>query len=430
MKLGIRAVLYTIRKWKKTMLIFCLLLSIATLVLSGLAIADAQEEQAEEVRGTTGASFTVERNVSTGGWSSGSGGSYSTQEYLTADMMEKIAEVDGIKGYNASIRTILCLSDSNGNWLEQMNPTGRAMVDCQFYSYGCINSEYHSLFLSGALVMCEGRGIDTSIDNGIVISKEMAEKHGLKVGDTIQAVNNPLSSDKTRELKIIGLFEIVADKTDEKNNYNEASYYDYANNAFVSEAAMKDLLENYADVGYAAADFFVTDPKQLEVIIQQVQNIDSINWNNFQIIANDEVYQNISASLSNTGTLITTLIIVVTVVSMILIIVILSMSIRGRKRETGILLAVGIVKPAVILQYVLETLLIAVVAFPLAYLSGKQVAGTLGTLFGKAAENVIVTPEHFMLVAIVGGILLVAAVLVSSISTMRLKPKQILAQME
>ena len=35
-----------------------------------------------------------------------------------------------------------------------------------------------------------------------------------------------------------------------------------------------------------------------------------------------------------------------------------------------------------------------------------------------------------MLVAIVGGVLLVAAVLVSSISTMRLKPKQILTQME
>ncbi len=142
------------------------------------------------------------------------------------------------------------------------------------------------------------------------------------------------------------------------------------------------------------------------------------------------VYQNISSALSDTGTLITTLIIVITAVSMVLIILILSMSIRSRKRETGILLAVGIAKPAVILQYVLETLLIAVVAFPLAYLSSKQVAGTLGTLFGKAAENVIVTPEHFMLVAIVGGVLLVAAVLVSSISTLRLKPKQILAQME
>ena len=64
MNLGIRAILYSARKWKKTLLVFCLLLAITTLVLSGLAIADAQEEQAEEVRGTTGASFTVERDIS------------------------------------------------------------------------------------------------------------------------------------------------------------------------------------------------------------------------------------------------------------------------------------------------------------------------------------------------------------------------------
>ncbi|MFR8873535.1 MAG: hypothetical protein ACLVHV_08725 [Oscillospiraceae bacterium] len=131
-------------------------------------------------------------------------------------------------------------------------------------------------------------------------------------------------------------------------------------------------------------------------MIAEVQNISSINWNNYKITANDEVYQNISSALSDTGTLITTLIVVIT---------------RGkygadypdsrqclsgsRKRETGILLAVGIAKPAVILQYVLETMLIAVVAFPLAYLSSKQVAGAIGTLFGKAAENVIVTPQHF-----------------------------------
>ena len=47
MNLGTRAILYTARKWKKTLLLFCLLLSITTMVLSGLAISDAQEEQAE-----------------------------------------------------------------------------------------------------------------------------------------------------------------------------------------------------------------------------------------------------------------------------------------------------------------------------------------------------------------------------------------------
>ena len=430
MNLGTRAVLYTVRKWKKTLLVFCLLLAITTLVLSGNAIADAQEKQAEEVRGTTGASFTVSRNTATGGWSSDGGGSYSTQEYLTTDRMESIAAINGIEGYNASIRTILCLSDRQGQWLEQMEPTGHAIVDCQFYSYGCINSKYHSLFLSGAMVMCEGKTIDSSVKNGIVISKDIADKHDLKVGDTIQAVNNPLSDDKTMNLEIVGLFEVVADKTDERNNYNESSYYEYTNNAFVSEAAMKKLLENYADVGYASADFFVTDPERLESIIHEVQKIHTIDWNNFLITANDEVYQNISNALSDTGTLITTLIAVITAVSMVLIILILSMSVRGRKRETGILLAAGISKPTVVLQYVLETLLIAAAAFPLAYLSSRQAAGILGTLFGKTAENVVVTSQHFTLTATVGSVLLIASVLVSCIPVMRLKPKTILSQME
>ena len=106
MNLGRRAILYTVRKWKKTLLVFCLILSISTLVLSGLAIADAQEEQTEEVRGTTGASFTVQRDIPTGGWSSGSGGSYSTQEFMTEDMIREIASVDGIQGYDASLITL------------------------------------------------------------------------------------------------------------------------------------------------------------------------------------------------------------------------------------------------------------------------------------------------------------------------------------
>ena len=94
-----------------------------------------------------------------------------------------------------------------------------------------------------------------------------------------------------------------------------------------------------------------------------MQNGTSIDWNSYYITVNNEVYERISSSIADTTTLVTTLIVVITVVSMVLIVLILSMSIRSRKRETGILLAVGIAKPAVILQYVLETLLIAVVAF-------------------------------------------------------------------
>ena len=425
MNLGIRAVLHTARKWKKTLLVFCLLLAITTLVLSGLAIADAQEEQAEEVRGTTGASFTVERNLSTGGWASGNGGSYSTQELITDEMLQEISSVDGIAGYDAALVAMPHYYNESGESLVNDN-----VVDI-YYTYGSINTEYNQLFSSGRFELVEGSHITENVKNGLIISKENAERNGLKIGDKITGINDPNNDDPEVDMEIVGFFDVIADKDDEATMYDAATLWDYTDYAFCSFNAMKEMAIKYGD-GYnpTEAHFFVEDAAELDGIIERVQNISSINWNNFIISANDEVYQNISNALSDTNTLITTLIVVITAVSMVLIILILSMSIRSRKRETGILLAVGIAKPAVILQYVMETLLIAVVAFPLAYLSSKQVAGTLGTLLGKTAENVIVTRQHFILVAIAGGILLAAAVLVSSISAMRLKPRQILAQME
>jgi hypothetical protein len=421
MNLGIRAILYTVRKWKKTLLIFCLLLSITTLVLSGLAIADAQEEQAEEVRGTTGASFTVERDISTGGWTSG----YSTQEFMTDDMIKEIAAVDGIAGYDASLITLPRF----------FNDKGEAFVTVEnfsYYCYGSYNSQYHELFLSGRFELVEGKHITDDMSNGVIISKELADRNNLKVGDTVTGIYYPENNTPAVDMEIVGLFDIIADKDDAVNMYDDSSYYDYSNYVFCSMEAAKGLIKGWGEDGdgISEAYYYVSDAAQLESVIKEVQGISSVNWNNYKITSNDEVYQNISSSLSDTGTLITTLIIVITVVSMVLIILILSMSVRSRKREMGILLAVGIAKPSVILQYILETALIAVATFPLAYLSSRQVAGTLGTLFGKTAENVVVTPQHFALVAVIGGILLIIAVIVSCIPALRFKPKQILSQME
>ena len=420
MNLGMRAVLYTVRKWKKTLLIFCLLLAIAALVLSGLAIADAQEEQAGEVRGTTGASFTVERDLSADGWN----GNYSTQEFMSEDMIQKIAEVDGIAGYDATLITLPRIFNEKGKELAGENYS--------FYNYGSYNSQFHELFLSGRFQLTEGTHITDNMTNSMIISWELAERNGLKIGDALTGVYYPENHTPEVDMKIVGIFDVVADKDDQVNMYDDASYYAYSSFIFCSMDAAESLIKGWGEEGEGISEayFYVTDAAQLENVIQAVRSISAINWNNFKITANDEVYQNISSALSDTGTLITTLIAVITAVSMALIILILSMSVRSRKGETGILLAVGIVKPAVILQYVLETLLIAAAAFPLAYLSSRQVARTLGTLFCKAAEHIIVTPTHFMFVTVVGSILLVAAVLLSCIPAMRLKPKTILSQME
>ena len=357
--LGIRAVLHTVRKWKKTLLLFCLLLFITTLVLSGLAIADAQEEQSEELRGVTGASFTVNAN-----------NGYTLQP-VTDEMIEEIAAIDGVESYNTSQYTIANLYNQD----TLMKGTDeREYVADLFYATGCFDSEYSPLFLSGALRLTEGRHV-TEGNSGIILYEGLAEKYGLSLGDTLEIKNgNP--DDPLVECEIAGLFEVIADGDDEQATMAKPStLYDYENYIFTDMDTMSAVSARYTGSegnGIDSVDFFVSDAAKLESIVQEVQNISSIDWDSYYVTMNNEVYERISSGISDTSTLVTTLVVIVTVVSMVLIILILSMSIRSRKREIGILLAVGIEKQAVLLQQILETCLVAAVAFPLAYLASRE----------------------------------------------------------
>ena len=290
MNLGIRAILYSARKWKKTLLVFCLLLAITTLVLSGLAIADAQKEQAEKVRGTTGASFTVERDISTGGWN----GNYSTQEFMSEDMIQQIAAVDGIAGYDATLITLPRIFNDKGEELAHENYS--------FYNYGSYNSQYHELFLSGRFELVEGTHITDDMTGSIIISRELAEWNGLKVGDTLTGVYYPENNTPEVDMEIVGIFDVVADKDDQVNMYDDASYYAYSSYVFCSMDAAEGLIKGWGEdgEGISEAYYYVTDAAQLENVIREVQSISSINWNNYKITANDEVYQNISSALSDT----------------------------------------------------------------------------------------------------------------------------------
>ena len=205
--------------------------------------------------------------------------------------------------------------------------------------------------------MTEGRHV-TDGNGGIILYEGLADKYGLSLGDTLEVKNgNP--DDPLVECEIAGLFEVIADDDDEQATMARPStFYDYEEYIFVDMDTMSAISTPYTASegnGITSVDFFVSDAAKLESIVQEVQNSTSIDWNSYYITVNNEVYERISSSIADTATLVTTLIVVITVVSMVLIILILSMSIRSRKRETGILLAVGIAKPAVILQYVMET---------------------------------------------------------------------------
>lgn len=438
-----RAGLYVMKNTGRSLLLFAILALTAAFVLSGLSIMNASVNTSARLRGTTGASFTVERNLSTGNLNSiGGGTSIIQQEFVTDAMIKDILKTDGIRAYTAKSGASLALRDLSGNLLQVIyeNPKWDGTdLDYQLNAIGSFFSEYDKLFLSQSFLLTQGRHITDQDDHCIIISEALAKKHGLSVGDKVELYRQNWTTgmanagDEGAEVEIVGLFKII-ESQDDKNS--RAPFYLYENYMFVSMNTVKSLSDWVDDAaereGYEYADFYVDDPEQLETIIQNVQKLSNINWNNFNITVNDEVYERAAGSMSNAASLIRTLIIVIIVISAGMVALILSLWLKGRIRETGILMAMGISKPALLLQHVIESALIAVPAFCAAWLISQGTVGWMAGLFDSAMETeyLAISGADFMTVFIGGIWILLTAILISCISVFRYKPKSILSMME
>lgn len=420
-----RALRYTLRKWKRSLLLLGLLTAVTALVLSGLAIRTAQAEQAAALRGTTGASFTVERDLSSGKMVSDENGTYVDSESISQEMVDALAALDGVEGYDAATIALASLTKKeDGTPLHDWPPTST------FYLYASQSSEYNPLFLTGQFKMVEGDPITKDTKNGVVLSKNVMDDKDLKIGDTVTGINNPDNDDPYVDMTIVGVYEIIDDTEKEFNAYDDSSYFDKEVYGFCSPDVEKALNINYAEDidGFEDATFYVADAARLDAVMDEAKNMDSINWDHFTLSANNEIYENIAGSLGDQTTLVTLLILLITLVSTLLVALILALSLRSRRREAGILLAFGLGRGTIVWQQWLEVALVAVCAFPLGYAASLGLASPLAALAGDAGAAV--TLQQFALVAGVGGALLTLVVLVLGLTLTRLTPRAILSHME
>ena len=109
---------------------------------------------------------------------------------------------------------------------------------------------------------------------------------------------------------------------------------------------------------------------------------------------------------------------------------------RGRKKEAGILMAVGRSKAEIVLQFLVENIFIAIPAaaasFGLSALLADQVGAFLVSQTAGDVEGLSVVIHFADMAAVygVGALILILAVLIASVTVIRLKPRAILTQMD
>lgn len=449
-----RAWLYIIRKKGKSILLFIILLVMATFVLTALAFGNASNAAQMELRKSLGGSFLIGFDYTENNpylkVENVDGGTlvYSTQQ-ISPELVEQVRSIDGVNYCSATTESLAVLPS-----LDLF--AGNIPIEEEFRNsskiLGTWKSEELSRFTSGQLALTEGRHIMPGDKNKGLISKDLADKNGLKIGDVIQ-------TDKGVEIEIVGLF--VPKEIEGIND--QVTTYDKIQNLIISDLATRIANENSpATQGFNELTVSVDDPQNMENIITKVKEIKGVDWKGFAIMVDNEGYENAAFSLQQLSELVSTILIVVLIVSVVILSLILTLWSRTRVHETGILLSLGIRKLSILGQYIAEVLIIAVLAFSLSYFSSNAIAGQMGTILqpeqsaanvqveedgisagsrGEAGTDmgtqeiempqlqVTVQIQDMGVLFLIGlGIVTVSAG-ISSISVMRLKPREILSKM-
>lgn len=472
-----RAFLYVTRKRGKSVLLFVILLVMATFVLTGLSIWKASEAAQLDLRQSLGGRFdvhvdwenspyVVKENVKEeaggeNGKSSTSFIQYSTVQ-LTPDNIAAIKAVPGVKYCSARQAHLVPFAEFSLF-------AGTVATDAKYKSHtkvlGVCSTEEDELFTTGTLTLAEGRHISNGDSHVAIISQDLAEKSGLQVGDYITthgySLEDQAFTGQEIRVQIVGLF---TPNTVEQFGETVTTYDKIQNRVFVDLQTSVEIEGSEINYGFSAINVTIDDPQNMVQVVSEVKALPGIDWTAFTIQADNETYEKAAAPLATLNELVITLLVVIIVVSAVILALILTLWTKTRIHETGVFLSVGIKKSAIIGQYLIEVLLIAVLAFGFSYFTSNAVAGQIGNHLleqslqtapedvgnitaGAAAvdvgaDHLIQKPlpaengievsvglGNLVQLYLIGLVIIIVAVSASSVTVMRLKPREILSKM-
>ena len=426
---------------------------VAVFLISCFGVLNASERLGGDIRTSLGAAFYIRANTEVSMNENGETEVRENNIHITQKEIDEIMQTGEIKYYNP-INYGFAKSDViqfiPGDKHTEENNMGKVTA----LRFSALAPD----FTEEAAVLAAGKHI-TEADNGkILISEQLANANQLSVGDTLTLTHARLGERdgeyideipvKTAyvQAQVSGIYELNIQDTSIKPTAGIAE-----NEIYASLDVLNQLHESETGIYTGEVDFYITDPARLENITRGVQLLQSVDWTTHFIRTNDFEYSRIADQLSSLGDLVKILLTLVSVVSTAFLTLLLTMRMRSRMQEAGILLAAGVSKGQIMAGFLLEVLSVTIIALILSYIASLCVTGFLGhSLFGGLQPNLLneetimagigdsLQIENYLKLSFIETLLIyfcqlvviMASAFVSSIMIMRLKPKEILSKYE
>lgn len=432
MSLVKRAGLYCLRQRGRTVILFLVLTLILGLLLTGIAVRDASAGAGTQVRTAVGGKLLLETDTE-GHMGSGQQNQWGTVysyegDMITEEIVSAVGKVDGVTGCNSEDREAYYGAGVNFQYLP-------AAFGLSYTPYGessaytaVLSSEKCKDFLSGKYRLTEGRHITPEDRQACMISKELADYNQLSVGSRIKMYS--LDSDQITEFEIVGIFDGTEGTSGNAMTVDEIP----ANCGYIDHRTLFDLFGEELG-GYQQLTVYVEDPLRIQEVYDRISALPELAGKTLKLTIDTEEYEMVSAPLASLQGVADAMLLLISLAGILVLTVLLTIWIRGRKREIGILLAVGKSKAGIWLQFFTELFFAAAVAFlasvPLSGLTAKK-AGEL--LISREAEKAVgvqvqIEAGYLFPLCLIGIFLIAVSAAVSSWTVLRLKPGKLLTKM-
>ncbi len=451
MDFTLRAMLYISRKKGKTVSLFLVVFVVAVFLISCFGVLNASERLSGDIRTSLGAVFYIRANTEVAMTENGETEVTENHIHITSKEIDEIMQTGEIKYYNP-INYGFAKSDGI-----EFIPGDKHTVENNMGKVTALKfSALAPDFTDETAILTEGKHIVDDDKGKILISEQLAAKNRLSVGDSLTLTHArfgeadeayideiPVKTAYT-QVEVSGLYKRNIEDTSVKPTAGVAE-----NEIYASLDVLDELHESETGVFTGEVDFYITDPAKLNDITRNVQLLPSIDWTTHFIRTNDFQYSRIADQLSSLGDLVKILLVLVSVVSTAFLTLLLTMRMRSRMQEAGILLAAGVSKKQIMAGFLLEVLSVTIIALVLSYAATMCVTSFLShSLFDELQPNLLnektITAgindspqiENYLKLSAVKTLLIyfcqliviISSTFVSSMTIMRLKPKEILSK--
>jgi putative ABC transport system permease protein len=472
-----RAVLSVKARKGKTFLQIFIFTVICLLVLTGLTIQTAAKKSADLARQSLGGNVTLqfdtEKLMET---QRAEGGRVRiTRDPIALESAEELVSYEDVKGYNFYSSTTGIASDfepieeeseeivENGESPMGQGPGGFAMGDISLE--GVLFTDSIQEFFDGESSMVEGRHLTENDVNQEVtmIEKTIAEENELVVGDTIKVQS--ADEEQSVSLEIVGIYETTSTAAD-MGGMSIAALNPF-NKLYLPYTAVNELKGTDFTGTIDRAIYYINDPENINRFVNQANQESGIDFSTYKLDANDTLYQQMIGPIDNVASFSKNVVYLVSIAGAIILGLIIMMSIRERKFEMGVLLALGEKKWKLISQLIVEILVVVLVALGISAAGGNLVASQVGDqlltqqleseetseipesfrgptmrggmgIAGQPVQEVEpvdellieITSEDIGMLAIISFLIAIISTVLPSLSLLRLQPKMILSKQD